>query len=199
MTTRKRTFHGHCTGNRSGSPEYRTWSGMVDRCENPKNKSYPIYGGKGVRVSEEWRADFSAFFRDMGQKPTPSHSIERINSGGNYEAGNCRWASRKEQGNNTSRNKIVVLDGREMTLAQACDLRGMHYPTVKSRMLRGMSIEEALEPRHLKKKLDEKIVREIMASSDGHAALGRRFGVTAQAILSVRKGETWTYVTGLSR
>lgn len=79
------------------SPEYGVWQAVIARCTNPKNKRWAWYGGRGVRICQRWRHDFAAFLADMGPRPSPHHSIDRINSDGDYEPGNCRWASPREQ------------------------------------------------------------------------------------------------------
>ena len=79
-------------------PEYRIWKGIKQRCLNPRCSTYFKYGAKGITVDPGWRDSFELFYRDMGPRPTASHSIDRYpNSKGNYEPGNCRWATAKEQ------------------------------------------------------------------------------------------------------
>lgn len=87
---------------RKGRPtrEYRTWCNMIGRCENPNVDRYPHYGGRGISVCKKWRESFEAFLADMGRKPSPDHSIDRKNVNGNYEPGNCRWATDSEQQQN---------------------------------------------------------------------------------------------------
>lgn len=90
--------HGH-TVNGKWTPEYRTWNAMVIRCTKPNAINWERYGGRGIRVCERWRT-FANFLADMGLKPTPQHSIDRVNNDGNYEPTNCRWATRLEQRHN---------------------------------------------------------------------------------------------------
>ena len=81
-------------------PEYAVHRNMLNRCYNPDNKCYPLYGGAGVRVCDRWRASLQDFLDDMGPRPSPDHSIDRIDPFGNYELDNCRWADRKTQARN---------------------------------------------------------------------------------------------------
>lgn len=116
---------------------YRTWSNMLDRCRNPNNPAWHLYGGKGVTVCDAWATDFLQFAEDMGPKPSRNHSIDRKNGNGNYEPGNCRWATAKEQARNMSRNRIVDFEGRRVTLAEACELSGVNYDAAKDRDRKG--------------------------------------------------------------
>lgn len=87
------------------TPEYRTWSAMKTRCTNPNAQHYDKYGGRGISISPRWVDNFDNFYEDMGPKPSPKHSIDRIDVNGNYEPGNCRWATKTEQSRNTRLRK----------------------------------------------------------------------------------------------
>ena len=88
------------------TPEYNVFPGMIDRCENHKNKRYGRYGGRGIKICIGWRNSFATFIADMGKRPSPKHTIERLDNDGDYEPGNCVWATRKQNGRNTSTVKL---------------------------------------------------------------------------------------------
>jgi hypothetical protein len=91
-----REFPNHSTHRLSHTPEYRIWNAMRNRCTNPKATDWKRYGGRGIQVCERWER-FENFSADMGSRPSPTHSIDRVNNDGNYEPGNCRWATASEQ------------------------------------------------------------------------------------------------------
>ena len=95
------------------APERRAWSAMWTRCRNRRCRSFPNYGGRGITVCARW-AEFSAFLADMGPRPSPNHSLDRINVNGNYEPGNCRWATYTEQQRNRRDNVFTVEIVREI-------------------------------------------------------------------------------------
>jgi len=99
-TIERSTKHKAC-----GSLEYNAWAAMKQRCLNSKTYGYPWYGALGVTICQEWINDFSAFLRDIGPKPSPSHTLDRINPFGNYEPANCRWATWLEQARNKRKSR----------------------------------------------------------------------------------------------
>jgi len=122
---------------------YSIWTKMMQRCANPANAKYPIYGGRGIKVCERW-LEFGNFLEDMGE-PKAGLSIDRIDVDGGYEKENCRWATAKEQANNTRVNVIVELDGERMTLKQAAEKAGVRYKLFwKYVQKRNLSVTEAI-------------------------------------------------------
>lgn len=95
---RRETTHGEAQGtDHNATPEYNAWSSMKGRCHNPRDKGYPNYGGRGIEVCESWRNSYQAFLGDVGRRPGPGYSIDRIDVNGNYEPGNVRWATARQQ------------------------------------------------------------------------------------------------------
>lgn len=111
----------------SGTPEYRCWVGIIERCENPESTSYYNYGARGIKICSRWRDSFEDFLRDVGIKPSPDHSIDRIDPNGHYEPRNVRWATRREQISNRRTTVFVDWGGQRMTLADACRISGKNY------------------------------------------------------------------------
>ncbi len=135
------TSHG-----KYGSPEYESWRQLIQRCTNEKHEHYHRYGGRGITVCQRWRDSFEAFYADMGPKPDPRHSIDRIDFNGDYAPENCRWSSQKDQCRNKCNNALVVHEGAEMCLKDAAELAGLPYDTVKWRRLNGWSNESLFLP-----------------------------------------------------
>jgi hypothetical protein len=142
---RSRTAPGGPMDNRlhegRNRPEYRVWRGLLTRTLNPKSKDFPRYGGRGIRVCERWRESFTNFFEDMGQRPSPSYSIDRIDNDGPYSPENCRWATRSEQSRNTSQVRLFTIRGETKTIADWAEHFGLTWDAMYSRVRRGWTEE----------------------------------------------------------
>jgi hypothetical protein len=114
------------------------------RCLDPRDQQYPWYGARGIRVCDEWRESFDAFLRDVGPRPSPSHSLDRIENDGNYEPGNVRWATKQEQALNTRRNVWLRLGDQVRLLADWSLAVRISPATLRARVLRGWTDEEVL-------------------------------------------------------
>lgn len=132
------TVHGG-----SYTSTYQVWKAMKRRCLSPKSASFKDYGGRGITICERWR-QFKNFLADMGERPSPKYSIDRIDVNGNYEPDNCRWATRQEQARNTRKNRIVEYQSRKMPLVEACELAGEDHLLVRGRLHLGWPLEAAL-------------------------------------------------------
>ena len=140
LTTASETFFKH---GKKGTPEYSVWALMRDRCNNPNNKKFDYYGGKGVSVCERWD-DFTLFLDDMGHRPSRLHTIDRIDSGGNYDPDNCKWSTRKEQVRNRSNTKMLTVDGATKPMAEWAEIYEIPYQVVNKRVWRGWDHKRAL-------------------------------------------------------
>jgi hypothetical protein len=131
--------------NRSYPVERRTLYWMRARCLNPNCEKYANYGGRGIKVCERWMRSFEAFYEDMGPRPSPKHSIDRIDNDGDYEPGNCRWATDDVQRwNKRSSRPLLEYDGRRMTVYEWAEVTGIHFGTIVTRVNRGWSMRDAL-------------------------------------------------------
>lgn len=133
----------------SRTREYRLWIAMKVRCYNRNCPEFHMYGGRGIAMCDEWRDDFSAFLRDVGPRPGRGYSVDRIDNDGNYEPGNVRWATMRQQSNNTRRNVILTYDGKTLTLAQWARYLGINIETVKQRYHTGRPVDEVLSLKRL--------------------------------------------------
>lgn len=112
------------------------YTGMMHRCANPNSPSFRHYGARGITVCERWRNSFEAFAADMGPRPSPNHSLDRINNDGNYEPGNCRWATWLEQARNRRRGKVEAPPGH-VSLGEAAAITGLSLTAVWRRVSSG--------------------------------------------------------------
>lgn len=141
-TRRRVTKHG-ATKNGIETPEYKAWKQAKTRCFSAKNPDFPYYGGRGISMCPEWAGDFAIFFADMGPRPD-GYTLDRIDVNGNYAPGNCRWASRYTQSNNTRQCHYVTHLGRRMTLAQLAAHYSVDYTSVRLRFKKGQTPEQII-------------------------------------------------------
>jgi hypothetical protein len=138
---KRNTIHGQ--SRRSGcSSEYRCWMEVRQRCENKNNHAYNRYGGRGIKVCKRWH-NFNNFFADMGVKPSPKHTIERIDNDGDYKSENCRWATYAEQ----NRNKRSSLKYNGVPLIELAEKNGLVYETIRRRYLHGDRGAKLIRPK----------------------------------------------------
>lgn len=139
------SFHANRTATKvRWTPEYRSWRSMLRRCYHPSASQYGYYGGRGIQVCERWKKDFQAFLSDMGLKPSPTHTIERLDVNEHYRPGNCRWADRFEQARNKRTTRRLTLNGETLTIQQWAERLGVRTGTLSSRHQKGWSDERIL-------------------------------------------------------
>ena len=129
---RRPRTHGH-TINRKPTPEYMIWGAMRKRCLNPNDQAFPSYGGRGITVCKRWLHSFEAFYTDMGPRPSPTYSIERISNDGPYSPENCRWATRTEQNRNSRHNIMITWNNATHCLKEWCEILGLSYSVIQQR------------------------------------------------------------------
>lgn len=131
----------------SHTKEHQAWASALSRCNDPGNKDWRTYGGCGIKVSERWqgRDGFVTFLADMGLAPSPEHSLDRFpDRHGNYEPGNCRWATRNEQQRNRRDSVMLTFRGETKSAADWADIAKVPKKCILSRIKKGWSVEESL-------------------------------------------------------
>ncbi|SRR6266545_3323803 len=131
-----REYHG-----KKSTPEYHTWKNMRRRCCDSKNQDWHRYGGRGITVCPEWRSSFTAFLGDLGERPTSKHTLDRYpDRDGNYEPGNCRWATPAEQARNSSRNHWITFKGQTRCLQDWATELGVTHECLRKRIKAGVPL-----------------------------------------------------------
>lgn len=141
MLSKRKWEHGH-TANGTTSKTYKAWMLMKGRCFDRNNDSFKSYGGRGITVCERWLT-FENFLADMGIKP-PGHTLERINNNRNYEPGNCRWATPREQANNRRNTVRLKFQNKTMTVSEWAQEVGLNRDLIALRLYYGWTVSRAL-------------------------------------------------------
>jgi hypothetical protein len=137
-----------------GTRIYGIWAAMKARCDKSYTTFYDRYGGRGITYCEKWKT-FEGFYEDMKDGYSDDLTLDRIDVDGNYEKNNCRWANTKTQMNNTSTNHRIEYEGKVYTLSEFAEEKGLDYKLFSSRILRGYSVEKAMQP-VMKEKIEYK-------------------------------------------
>ncbi len=137
-SSKRNTKHG-----KSQEPFYASWNAMMNRCYNNSHDSFFYYGHRGIKVSEKWH-DPDEFFKDMGN-PKPGQQLDRINSDGNYEPGNCRWTTCKENLNNRRNTRFITANGQTLPASKWSEITGIPLKTIHTRLHRGWSDEQTIQ------------------------------------------------------
>jgi len=143
----RRIVHGHARKNgrkKLWTRTYKAWMNAKRRCYDSRTKWFHLYGGRGIRVCDRWRDSFENFLADMGECPQGLELDRYPDQSGNYEPGNCRWASKKQQGRNTRMNHLVTVNGETLTLTEWAERLGATYYTLRDRLRRGWSLEKTV-------------------------------------------------------
>lgn len=127
----------------SGSQEYNIWGNMLYRCNTDTSQLYSKYGGRGISVCSKWH-DYDAFIYDMGQRPSESHSIDRIDVNGNYCKENCRWATKRQQSRNRTNSRYIYIDGKKLQVDDYCEIYNVSKYAIKNRIRRGWSNDKII-------------------------------------------------------
>lgn len=140
-----KTNRASVTHGLSRSSEYKIWAKMIRRCENPRDRSWQRYGGRGIGVSSKWKS-FVEFYADMGPRPSLSYSIDRIDNDGNYEPGNCRWATAQEQCSNRRSSIRVVVNNELRSPADIATIAGLSPGLIRRRINDGWHPDDLVLP-----------------------------------------------------
>lgn len=168
------------------TPEYWVLVGIKDRCLNKNNNRYERYGGRGIKVCDRWLESVEHFVSDMGPRPSSKHSIERIDIDGNYEPGNCVWATLEQQAKNRSNNTQITINGVTKNIQQWSADTGVCRTVILKRMRRGLSGEDLI-------KKHQRTLITVGVVTDTISGWSRRTGIKPATIASRIRDYGWTH------
>jgi hypothetical protein len=173
-------------------PEYLVWAAMKRRCYNPNVKGFKNYGGRGIRVCDEWIASFDVFISDMGKRPSKKHTIDRIRNSGDYEPGNCKWSTRFEQANNKRDNVNITVNGATKTIAGWSRETGLSESAIRWRLNNGINPEKAVTTKSRLNAIPflvyDKLTGEYLGSWEIQSKCAKDLGISNRHICSVLHG-----------
>ena len=192
----------HGESHRSMTPEYMVWASMRARCTRPSHRAYKYYGARGISVCERWMGSFEAFLSDMGRRPGKGYSLDRIDNDGNYEPGNCRWATSAQQMRNTSCVRMIEIDGRVQCLSDWLSEFGRSHKTFRHRVARGWSEQRAITAPAYEGSANARLtagdvaeIRErFSAGTATQSDLATVYGVSLSAINMIVRRKSWRNV-----
>lgn len=196
--------HGHSKIGKV-SKIYKVWISMNSRCNNPKNKSYQYYGGRGIKVCERWSNKnpngFQNFIKDIGNKPGPNYSIDRVNNNLGYSLDNCRWSTKKEQNTNQKSNLFYEYKNKKQCLKDWAKEYNIKYTTLWQRIfVNGLSFVNAINtPARSHQEINAKlnilqvrIIRKLlMYKNFTLKEIGQIFSVSRATISDIKHARTW--------
>lgn len=183
-------------------PTYRAWSGMKARVLQSSRGASGYYA-RGISVCDRWAQSYACFLLDMGERPSPLHTLDRIDNDGNYEPGNCRWATRSEQQRNRRTTAFLEHNGQRLSVSDWADQIGISPRVIWERLSRGYSTADALSPYRAVKirkltrtevdEIRERYKRRVVTQKD----LAREYGVSRGLVAEILCGSCWNEPTDL--
>lgn len=183
---RERVSAARRTHGMSQSPEYSTWKGMKERCHNPNSERYSAYGGRGIHVCARWHKSFMNFFTDMGAKPSPKYSLDRIDNNKGYSPENCRWATVVEQSRNRRDGFNIEYKGEKLCISDWAIKLKISRSSIYGKIGSGLTPQQAVE-HYIKGKKDTRISATIDGRTMPVVDWAKEFGVTRQAVFNLMR------------
>lgn len=194
------TTHGDSRNPKA--PEYSAWQSMKNRCLKPEHKSWKDYGGRGITICPEWIDSYTTFLEDVGRRPSPNHSLDRIDNDAGYQKDNVRWATRTEQMRHTRNNRLVTAYGETKSIVEWSERAGIPWSILSDRLNSGWTPERAISDPIIQRgsnlsKLNPDQVIAIMARllvGELPESVARFYSVSPQSIGDIWTGRTWSHL-----